>query len=226
MMKFTKDGQFISQIGAVGVNQGSNDENSVNRPAIFITDPETQELYVADGYGNHRIVVFDNETGAYKRHWGAYGERPIDEDPGPWDPSAPPSRTWRQPVHAVVIANDGLVYVADRPSNRISVFQKDGTFVKESVLARDTYGPGSVWDFALDPLDPSQQYLYVPDGTNNKVWTLDRETLEPVYSWGQGGRQAGQFDWLHNMKFADNGDFYTAEVQTGHRVQKFVRISN
>ncbi|HSH74471.1 MAG TPA: hypothetical protein VLA09_02110 [Longimicrobiales bacterium] len=226
MMKFTMDGDYVSQIGAVGVNQGSNDTESVNQAAIMITDPEAQELYVADGYGNHRVIVFDAETGEYKRHWGAYGERPVDEDPGPWDPNAPPSRTWRQPVHAVVISNDGLVYVADRPSNRISVFQKDGTFVREAVLARDTYGPGAVWDFALDPTDSSQQYLFVPDGTNNKVWILDRESLEPVYSWGQGGRQAGQFDWLHNMKFNAQGDFYTAEVQTGHRVQKFVRIAN
>ena len=84
--------------------------------------------------------------------------------------------------------------------------------------------PGDL-DRRLDPLDPEQQFLYVPDGTNNKVWALDRATLEPVYSWGTGGRQPGQFDWLHYMAFDSQGNLYTGEVQTGHRVQKFVRLS-
>jgi hypothetical protein len=114
--------------------------------------------------------------------------------------------------------------VSDRPSNRIQVFRKDGTYVKEAVLAPQTYGPGSTWDMALDPLDPQQEFLFVPDGTNNKVWTLDRETLEVVYSWGRGGRQPGQFDWLHNLEFDSQGNIYTSEVQTGHRIQKFVRL--
>jgi len=225
IMKFTKDGEFVMQIGGVGVSQGSNDTQSVNRAAIMETDPAANELYIADGYGNRRLIVFDAETGAYKRHWGAYGEPPVDEDPGPWDPNAPPSRTWRTPVHGLAISADGLVYVSDRPSNRIQVFQKDGTYVKEGFLAPQTYGPGSTWDMALDPLDPDQRYLYVPDGTNNRIWILDRETLEVVYSWGRGGKQPGQFDWLHNLEFDSDGNIYTTEVQTGHRVQKFVRLA-
>ena len=188
-------------------------------------DPETNEIYVADGYGNRRMAVFDAETGEYRRHWGAYGEMPVDENPGPWDPNAPPSRTWRTPVHGVAISNDGLVYVTDRPSNRIQVFQKDGTYVTEAVLAPETYGPGSTWEVEFDPLDTEQRFIYVPDGTNNKVWTLDRETLEVVYSWGQGRVQPGQFDWLHYMDFDSQGNLYTGEVQTGHRVQKFVRLN-
>lgn len=225
MMKFTQDGEFVMQIGGIGVSGGSNDTESVNRVAAMVVDPETNELYVADGYGNRRLIVFDAETGEYRRHWGAYGEAPVDEDPGPWDPNAPPSRTWRTPVHGVTISNDGLVYVTDRPSNRIQVFQKDGTYVQETVLAPETYGPGSTWGVELDPLDPEQRFLYVPDGTNNKVWALDRETLEPVYSWGRGGRQPGQFDWLHYMAFDSQGNLYTGEVQTGHRVQKFIRVN-
>jgi DNA-binding beta-propeller fold protein YncE len=224
IMKFTKEGQLVLQIGGVGVSKGSNDTLSVNRASIMEVDPATNELYVADGYGNRRLVVFDAETGAYRRHWGAYGEAPVDEDPGPWNPNAPPSRTWRTPVHGLAISNDSLVYVSDRPSNRIQVFRKDGTYVKEAVLAPQTYGPGSTWDMALDPLDPQQEFLFVPDGTNNKVWTLDRETLEVVYSWGRGGRQPGQFDWLHNLEFDSQGNIYTSEVQTGHRIQKFVRL--
>jgi DNA-binding beta-propeller fold protein YncE len=224
MMKFTKDGQHLLTIGGIGVSQGSNDTNSVRGVAIMESDPEANELYVADGYGNRRVIVFDAETGAYKRHWGAYGEPPTDDNPGPWDPNAPPSRTWRTPVHGIAIANDGLVYVTDRPSNRIQVFQKDGTYVKETVLAPLTYGPGSTWEVVLDPLDPEQRFLYVPDGTNHKVWTLDRETLEPVHSWGRAGRQPGQFDWLHNLEFDSQGNIFTAEVQTGHRIQKFNRL--
>lgn len=225
IMKFTKDGEFVMQIGGVGVSQGSNDTTSVRQVAIMEVDPTTNELYIADGYGNRRLIVFDAETGAYRRHWGAYGEAPVDENPGPWDPNAPPSRTWRTPVHGVAISNDGLVYVTDRPSNRIQVFQKDGTYVKEAVLAPQTYGPGSTWDVVLDPLDPEQRFIYVPDGTNNKVWALNRETLEPVYSWGRGGGQPGQFDWLHNLEFDSDGNMYTSEVQTGHRIQKFVRLN-
>ena len=225
MMKFTVDGEFVMQIGAVGVSEGSNDPNSVNQVSVMEVDPETNEIYVADGYGNRRMAVFDAETGEYRRHWGAYGEMPVDEDPGPWDPNAPPSRTWRTPVHGVAISNDGLVYVTDRPSNRIQVFQKDGTYVTEAVLAPETYGPGSTWEVEFDPLDTEQRFIYVPDGTNNKVWTLDRETLEVVYSWGQGRIQPGQFDWLHYMDFDSQGNMYTGEVQTGHRVQKFIRLN-
>jgi hypothetical protein len=224
LMKFTKEGKFVMQIGGVGVSKGSNDTNSVRQAAIMEVDPENNELYVADGYGNRRIIVFDAETGAYKRHWGAYGKPPVDEDPGPWDPTAPPSQTWRTPVHGLALSNDGHVYVTDRPSNRLQVFQKDGTYVKEIVLAPQTYGPGSTWEVALDPLDAQQRFLYIPDGTNKKVWTLNRDTLETVYSWGRGGGQPGQFDWLHNFEFDSQGNVYTAEVQTGQRVQKFNRV--
>ncbi|MDE0394410.1 MAG: hypothetical protein OYK82_06505 [Gammaproteobacteria bacterium] len=225
MMKFTVEGELVLQIGAVGASQGSNDPNTVNGAAQMEVDPTTNEIYVADGYGNRRMVVFDAETGEYLRHWGAYGETPVDEDPGPWDPNAPPSRTWRTPVHGVAISNDGRVYVADRPSNRIQVFEKDGTYITEGVLAPDTYGPGSTWEIEFDPLDTEQRFLYIPDGTNNKVWTLDRETLEPVYSWGRGRIQPGQFDWLHYIAFDSQGNMYSGEVQTGHRVQKFVRLN-
>ena len=225
MHKFTKEGELVLTIGGVGMNEGSNDTDSVNRSSVMEVDPETDELYVADGYGNRRLIVFDADTGAYKRHWGAYGERPTDDNPGPWDPNAAPSRTWRTPVHGVAISDDDLVYVSDRPSNRIQVFRKDGTYLSESILRPQTFGPGSTWEMEFDPLDTEQRFVYVPDGTNNVVWALDRQTLEPVYSWGTGGRQPGQFDWLHNMDFDSNGNLFTGEVQTGHRVQKFIRLN-
>lgn len=225
MMKFTTQGELVLKIGGVDVSEGSNDTDSVNRAAQMEVDPTNNELYVADGYGNRRLIVFNAETGEYIRHWGAYGNAPIDEDPGPYVPGSAPSTTWRTPVHGLAISDDGLVYVSDRPSNRFQVFQKDGTYLFESILAPQTTGPGSTWGAELDPLDPEQRFLYVPDGTNNKVWALDRESLEPVYSWGTGGRQAGQFDWLHYMAFDSQGNLYTGEVQTGHRVQKFTRLN-
>ncbi len=225
MMKFTQEGELVLQIGAVGMNEGSNDTDSVNRASVMEVDPTTNEIFVADGYGNRRLSVWNADTGEYLRHWGAYGEAPVDENPGPYDPNAPPARTWRTPVHGVAISNDGLVYVTDRPSNRIQVFQKDGTFVQEAVLAPETFGPGSTWEVEFDPLDTEQRFIYVPDGTNNKVWTLDRQTLEVVYSWGRGRIQAGQFDWLHYMAFDSQGNMYTGEVSSGHRVQKFIRLN-
>ncbi len=220
ILKFTQDGSFLMQIGARGQNQGSHDTENVGGPSTMRVDPETNELYVADGYQNRRVVVFDAETGEYRRHWGAFGEEPDDTDPGPYDPAAGPSRTFQTPVHGLVIADDGLLYVSDRPNNRIQVFEKDGTFVDETHLRPETLGPGSPWYFGLST-DPDQVHLYVADGTNNVIWTLDRETLEPVDYWGRGGRQPGQFDWLHNLGVDSQGNLYTAEVQTGHRVQKF-----
>ncbi len=220
VLKFTKDGEFIMQIGRAGQNTGSADTNNLGGPATLLVDPATNELYVADGYQNRRIVVFDAETGEFKRSWGAYGEPPTDENPGPYDPGAAPSRSWRTPVHGLIIANDGLVYVSDRPSNRIQVFQKDGTYVRESFIRPETLGPGSTWYFGLSR-DPEQQWLYVPDGTNNVIWILDRSTLEVVHYFGRGGRAPGQFDWLHDLVVDSRGNLFTTEVQTGHRVQKF-----
>ena len=225
MLKFTMDGEFVLQIGMVGESEASNDPSFLNGAAVMEVDPETNEIYVADG---GRLVVFDAETGAFLRHWGAYGQQPVGGDSGrpiPRDPEAPPSRTWSRPVHGMAISDDGLVFVADRPNNRIQVFQKDGTYVTETVLAPETFGLGSTDGVELDPLDTERRFIYVPDAMDNKIWTLDRETLEVVYSWGRGRIQPGQFDWLHYIAFDSRGNMYTGEVQTGHRIQKFVRLN-
>jgi DNA-binding beta-propeller fold protein YncE len=125
----------------------------------------------------------------------------------------------------MAITDDGLVFVADRPNNRIQVFQKDGSYVTETVLQPQTFGLGSTDGVELDPLDTERRFIYVPDAMDNKIWTLDRETLEVVYSWGRGRTQPGQFDWLHYIAFDSQGNMYTGEVQTGHRIQKFVRLN-
>jgi DNA-binding beta-propeller fold protein YncE len=241
ILKFTRDGKFVMQIGRSGKNTGSNDIENLGGPSIMVVDEATRELYVADGYVNHRVIVFDADTGAYKRHWGAYGRKPDDgyfqssgerlpgpfngavqrEDrPSQYDPAGPPPPQFRV-VHAVRIANDGLVYVCDRTNDRIQVFRKDGTFLKEVFIAKETLGSGSVWDIAFSP-DRSQTFLIVPDGTNQLVRILRRDSLEIVGEFGGGGHWAGQFYGAHNIAADSKGNIYITETYEGKRFQKFV----
>jgi hypothetical protein len=224
VLKFRRDGTFLLQIGRAGRTGGSNHEEYLGRPADIAVDPATNEVYIADGYGNRRVIVFDAETGAYRRHWGAYGKRPDDTDLGPYDPDAPPAPQFRRPVHAVRIADDGLVYIADRLNDRIQVFRKNGTFVKEVVLAARTLFTGSVWDFDLSP-ETGQPILFTADGGNQHVWMLRREDLGILGKFGRSGRSAGQFHWVHTLAVDSKGNIYTGEVDTGRRAQKFVRRS-
>jgi DNA-binding beta-propeller fold protein YncE len=211
ILKFTRRGRFLLQIGKPGAGTGDRDTHHLGRPADVRVDPATNELYVADGYGNHRVIVFDAATGAYRRHWGANG-RP---------PGEPGVRPFGNPVHCVRIAKDGLVYVCDRRNNRIQVFRRDGTFVREIALAPDTRGNGAVWDLDFSA-DRAQTYLYAADGENNHVWMLQRESGRILSRLGRRGRQAGQFHWVHNLASDSKGNLYTTEVETGKRVQKFV----
>jgi DNA-binding beta-propeller fold protein YncE len=224
VLAFKRDGTFVRQIGKAGQTAGSNDENLLGRPTDITVDPEANEVYITDGYLNRRVVVFDADTGEYKRHWGAYGKKPDDSPVDAYDPSAAPSQQFRSPVHAVVISKDGLVHIADRANDRIQVFKKDGTFVKEVVIAKETLGPGSSWDMDFSH-DAEQKFLYVPDGTNQQVWILGRKDLEVLGSFGRSGRNAGQFHWVHNLAVDSKGNIYTGEVQTGKRAQRFVLSS-
>jgi DNA-binding beta-propeller fold protein YncE len=184
-------------------------------------DPLNNELYIADGYLNKRVLVVDAATGLYKRHWGAYGMNPVnDTDPGPYVAGAPVSRQFRNPVHCVRIAKDGLVYVCDRVNNRYQVFHKNGEFIREAILEPDTLGNGSMWDLDLS-VDSGQKHLYNADGENQHVWIFDRATDRVLSFFGQGGRSAGQFHWVHNLAVDSRGNIYTAEVDTGKRAQKF-----
>jgi DNA-binding beta-propeller fold protein YncE len=219
--KYTLDGELVLEIGVWGETGGSADTARLGQPADMTVDVEARELYVADGYGNRRVIVFDSETGVYKRHWGAYGTAPIDEPLPAYDPSAPPSRSFRSPMHAVVIARDGLVYTADRANDRIQVFRKNGEYVTEAFVAPGTRIMGSVWDLELSA-DPEQTYVYVPDGANRKVWILTRSDLAIVGSFGRPGRMAGEFDWVHSIAGDSRGNLYTGEVNTGNRVQRWV----
>jgi DNA-binding beta-propeller fold protein YncE len=221
VLKFSSDGKFLLQIGQAGKPGDSASTTGLNRPASVEVDPAANELYVADGAANRRIVVFDANTGAYKRHWGAYGAKPDDSAMGPYDPNAAPAKQFRSPS-CVRLAKDGSVYVCDRQNDRIQVFKKDGTFIKEGFVSKTTMGNGSVWDIAFSN-DPQQQFLYVADGQDQKVFILRRDTLETVGSIGDGGRWPGYFYGVGSVAVDSKGNVFTGETFEGKRVQKFVR---
>ena len=220
LLKFTHEGKFLMQIGKPSQSKGSDDVENLRLPAKTFVDPKTNELYVADGYGNHRVIVFDADTGQYKRHWGAYGHKP-DDTIVPYQPSDPPSQQFRNPVHCVMLSHDDLLYVCDRGNDRIQVFKPDGTFVKEAFIEKETLGSGSVFDIAFSP-DAQQKYIYLADGENQQVHILDRQSLEVLTSFGDGGRQPGQFYGVHSIATDAKGNIYTTETYRGQRVQKFI----
>ena len=220
VLKFTRQGKFLMQFGHQGKSGGSNDTTNFGRVAKIYVDQKANEAYIADGYGNKRVVVIDADSGKFKRYWGAYGSKPDDTNLGPYDPAAPPAKQFRTPVHCADLSNDGLVYVCDRPNDRIQVFKADGTFVKETFIAPKTLGDGSTWDVAFSK-DPQQKYLYVADGKNEKIYVLDRQSMEILTSFGDGGRQPGQFFAVHSIATDSKGNIFTTETYEGRRLQKF-----
>ncbi len=226
VLKFTRDGKFVLQIGKVGAQTGSADTTRLGQAAGVEVDAAAREVYVADGYYNKRVIVFASETGAYKRHWGAYGRAPSDDKPE-LRRSAPPTATQLQqfgnPVHCVRVARDGLVYVCDRLNNRIQVFQKDGRYAREFSVAPATAGNGSVWDIVLSR-DPAQRWLFLADGRNNEIVTLRRDNGEVQAALGRPGRYAGEFHWVHDLAIDAQGNLYAGEVDNGKRAQRFVRL--
>lgn len=220
VLKFTRDGSFVLQIGHPGSRIDSNDVTKLGRPAETQVDPVANEVYVADGYGNHRIIVFDADTGAYKRYWGAYGLRPTDRHLG-YEPGAAPARQFGNPVHCVRLGRNGLVYVCDRKNDRIQVFRHDGSFVAEWFIRPETRGLGSVWDLAFSPGE-AQTTVFNADGTNNEVRILRSSDGGIVGAFGRPGRAAGQFHWVHSIAVDSQGRVFTTEVDKANRVQRFV----
>jgi DNA-binding beta-propeller fold protein YncE len=225
ILKFTSKGKFLSQIGHKGKNRGSNDTGNLGGPAGLFLYRKTNELFVADGYFNRRVIVFDAETGAYKRHWGAYGKRPDDDYKFP--PRAqliqgPPPQQFNNPVHAVLVTNDDLVYVADRSNNRLQVFKLDGTFVKEVFMTRNTLqAEGTMHNFATSP-DKAQRFLYAVDGSNKVIRVLNRQTMEIVESiGGHAGHNAREFFHAHSFAADSKGNLYIGEVNHGQRYYKY-----
>jgi DNA-binding beta-propeller fold protein YncE len=225
VLKYSSKGQFLLQIGHAGKNTGSNDTANLGGPAGLFVYPKTNELLVADGYFNHRVIVFDAATGAYKRHWGAYGKRPDDRVVFP--PRAqliqgPPPASFNNPVHAVVVTHDDLVYVADRSNNRLQVFTLDGTFVKEAFVSRNTLqSEGTVHALVTSP-DRDETFLYVVDGSNKAIRVLNRQTLEMVSSiGGHAGHNAREFFHAHGVARDSRGNLFIGEVNNGQRYYRY-----
>ena len=217
LLKFTRDGKFLKQFGKLAPVTNSLDTTQLGSVASIAIDTAANEIFLADGYGNHRVIVLDADSLAYKRMWGAYGRPPTDMKLGNFNPTAP---QFANPVHCVKIANDGLVYVCDRSNDRIQVFQKNGTFVKEFAIRPETRGTGSSYDIAFWP-DRNQTYLIIADGADGEALIVRRADGQEVGSFGHYGKQVGQFHNIHQIVADSKGNIYTGEVDTGMRIQKF-----
>jgi hypothetical protein len=232
LLKFTTQGKLVRQFGSRGQSKGNADPKNVNRPADVFVFAKTNEAFVADGYGNRRVIVLDADSGAFKRMWGAFGNAPDSAPPagapGTVPPPAPPLDTegegsprFSNPVHAVRVSNDGLVYVADRQNRRVQVFTTDGKYVAQGFINRSGPAAGSAAGLGFSP-DPQQQFLYVSDLGNSHIAVLNRKTLQVLYQFGSRGSTPGDFQAPHLLAVDSKGNLYTAEVNPGNRAQKFV----
>jgi hypothetical protein len=236
LVKFTKEGKFVMQLGHKGASKGNDDTVNVKQAADTFVYTKTNELFVADGYGNRRVIVFDANTGAFKRMWGAFGNKPLDKVPDP--PKVPEAsripakeltdrgpEQFVQPVHATRVSNDGLVYVSDRGGKRVQVFTLEGKYVTQVFIDRYCEAPhcgnGQTVASTAFSQDPEQRFLYVASRSPARVWILDRKTLEPLDSFGRNGVAPGEFYVMHHMNVDSKGNLYVTEVQDGKRVQKF-----
>lgn len=236
LLKFTADGKFLADFGhrgpALSQEESAQQKQDNQRTSLLLRgvaaaelDEDAHELYIADGYLNKRLIVFDSDTGAFKRGWGAYGIplSEVDNDPlPPRAPGAPPAKQFREPVHCVHISNDGLVYVCDRGGDRIQVFTKQGKFLKEFPVANNS-GSGTAGSLNFSP-DPQQKYIFISDMMNSVVWILNRSDGAVVGRVGHSGHEPGEFHTLHVSTMDSQGNLYTGEVTTGSRIQKFVPI--
>jgi DNA-binding beta-propeller fold protein YncE len=239
ILKFTKDGKFLLQVGKKGARRkagsgagnqegqvagfvgGSNDQESFGRVAKIFVDAKANEAYIADGYLNKRVAVLDADTGKMKRYWGAYGNKPDDTPLPPYNPAAPPAQQFYNPVHCADMSVDRFIYVCDRVGDRLQVFTPEGKFVKEQWYEKNTLNAGSVWDIAFSK-DAQQKYIFMADGVNEKVKIVDRQTLQELTSFGDGGRQPGQFYGVHSIAIDSKGNLYTTETYEGKRLQRFL----
>jgi len=236
ILKFTEDGKFISEFGHRGPAVPANQQKQNNQQtdlllrgvAAATLDDAAHEIYIADGYLNKRVMVYDWDTGKFKRGWGAYG-KPLSEIGNDGQPAVgregePTAKDFKSPVHCVRIAKDGLVYVCDRAGNRVQVFTKDGKYLKEFFIARNTLMRGTAGSVDFSP-DPQQKYIFVADIMNMVVWELERDTGNVVNKIGRAGHAGGEFTLVHVATMDSKGNLYTGEVGSGRRVQKFSPVN-
>jgi DNA-binding beta-propeller fold protein YncE len=221
VLKFTQDGKFLMQVGKKGVAVDSNSTEHFGQVAKIFVDAKENEAYIADGYGNKRVAVIDADTGKFKRYWGAYGNKPDDTNIGRYNPDAPPAQQFRTPVHCAEMSKDRLVYVCDRVNDRIQVFTPEGKFIKEAWVSKRALGDGSTWDIAFSN-DPQQKFIYLADGKDERIWILDRQSLEILTNFGDGGKMPGQFFAVHSIATDSKGNIYTTETYDGRRLQRFL----
>jgi DNA-binding beta-propeller fold protein YncE len=250
MLKFTNTGKFLLELGGRSVSLGSKDPKSVNKPGDLFVSARTNEVYVADGYGNRRVAVFDADTGAFLRMWGAFGNPPEDDAgsggrgasggplgvpagrgtgrgagrgaaPAVLDTEGPGPSKFGSPVHGIVVSNDNIVYVADRSNRRLQMFTPEGKYLGQMFVNRAGPSPDSVSGFALSP-DKDQQFLYMADFGNSHIVVADRKNLAILYQFGTRGAGPGDFQGLHHIAVDSKGNLYTAEVAPGARAQRFV----
>lgn len=226
-LKFSPDGELLLQVGEPGRTNGSDDTALLGNSCELTVDAATNELYVADGYNNRRVIVFDAESGAYSRHWGAYGDPPVDfelmenglysDDSQLYMPGEPPQQQFLA-VHCVSVSKDGVVYVCDRQRNRVQVFERDGTFVSEFPVAPDTpaelgfpvgvgavrFGSASTIGFSIDP---AQHFMYVGDNMNATIWIYRRSDLELL------GSIATNPSANHYLSVDSAGNIYNSGLQ-------------
>ena len=235
VLKFTKAGKFVMQIGRAGQSKGNADTENLNQPADTFVYAKTNELFVADGYGNRRVAVFDADTGKFKRMWGAFGNIPTDAPPNPALPDADEKGApqFVQPVHATRVSHDGLVYVSDRGGKRVQVFTLDGKYISQVFIGRDCKAPecgnGTTAASTAFSTDPGQRFLYVGNRSQAKVMVLDRKTLNVLDAFGRWGSAPGEFGTLHHMAADSKGNLYVTEVTPlrpeNRRIQKFMLVS-
>jgi hypothetical protein len=221
VLKFTKEGKFLLRVDSNFPAADSNATDRFWKVAKLFDDAKPDEMYIADGYGNKRVAVIDNTTGKMKRYWGAYGNKPDDANTGRYNPAEPLIKQFRTPVHCAVVSNDRVVYVCDRVNDRLQSFTTEGKFIKEVQISPKTLGDGSTWDIAFSK-DPDQKFMYLADGHDEKVWILDRKSMEVLTSFGSGGKQPGQFYAVHSIDTDSKGNIYTTETYDGRRLQRFL----
>jgi DNA-binding beta-propeller fold protein YncE len=225
VQKYSHSGQLLLQIGTKGVCDGPCGETAslnsshtmLNEPADMTVDPSNGDIYIADGYGNHRVVVF-NKTGTYLRQWGSAGTAP-----GQFSP------TGGGHPHCVILDNSGRVYACDRANDRVQVFTKSGTLLQVIPIKPGTgqvpSGIGSAWDVDFSA-DKAQSFLFDADGGNEVLWELDHDSGSILVGFGRPGHMAGDFTFLHSVAVDSRNNMFIGETVGGRRVQKFVRVGD